>query len=60
MVLFQLLSTVVVLGFEQLVQWEYGPMGMVCLCLLAVGMRMRNSTCVSLGAVVFVLLMVQA
>lgn len=28
--------------------------------VLAVGMRMRNTTCVSLGAVVFVLLMVQA
>jgi hypothetical protein len=54
-----LLSTLGI-GFEQIVQWRYGPMGIVALVLLGIGLRARNATCASVGAVVLVLLMVQA
>ncbi|WP_114257482.1 hypothetical protein [Streptomyces sp. Go-475] len=53
----QFVGVVLVLGFEQLVQWKLGAMGMVALFLLAVGLKARNSTCVSLGAVILLILM---
>jgi hypothetical protein len=53
----QLVGVVLVLGFEQLVQWKLGPMGLVALFLLGVGVKARNSTCASLGAVILLLLM---
>ncbi|MGC0204643.1 hypothetical protein [Streptomyces levis] len=53
----QLVGVVFVLGFEQLVQWKLGAMGLVALFLLAVGLKARNSTCTSLGAVILLLLM---
>lgn len=57
--LLQLVGTVLVLGFEQLVQWRLGAMGLVALGLLAVGAKARNSTCASLGAVILLLLMAE-
>ncbi|NGO07910.1 hypothetical protein G5C60_09660 [Streptomyces sp. HC44] len=60
MVFFQLLSAVLGLGLEQAVQWRYGAMGVVCLILVAWGVRARNSTCLTVAAVLFVLLMAQA
>lgn len=48
------------LGLEQLVQWRYGAMGVVCLLLITTGARARNSTCLGAGAFLFVLLMAQA
>jgi hypothetical protein len=60
MVFFQLLSVVIGLGIEQLIQWRYGAMGIVCLLLITLGVRARNSTCLTAGAVLFVLLMAQA
>ncbi|MEU0439511.1 MULTISPECIES: hypothetical protein [unclassified Streptomyces] len=51
---------VVGLGVEQLVQWRFGPMGVMALVLLGIGLRARSSTYTSLGAVVLVLLMVQS
>jgi hypothetical protein len=60
MAFFQLLSAVLGLGLEQLIQWRYGAMGLVCLVLIAGGVRARNSTCLTVGAVLFVLLMTQA
>jgi hypothetical protein len=60
MVFFQLLSVVMGLGVEQLVQWRYGAMGVVCLLLTTWGIRTRNSTCLTVAAVLFVLLMAQA
>ncbi|MFC4466241.1 hypothetical protein ACFPH6_17190 [Streptomyces xiangluensis] len=60
MVFFQLLSVVMGLGMEQLIQWRYGAMGLVCLVLITWGIRARNSTCLTVAAVLFVLLMAQA
>jgi len=48
------------LGVEQLMQSRYGAPGLLCLFLLGVGYKARNATCMSVGAVIFVLLMTQA
>ncbi|MEV0911662.1 hypothetical protein [Streptomyces hokutonensis] len=60
MPLVEMLLSTLGIGFEQIVQWRYGPMGIVALVLLGIGLRARNATCASVGAVVLVLLMVQA
>ena len=60
MVLSQLLSMAVGYGIEQLVRWRYGPMGIVALMLLMLGVRARNSTCALAGAALLFLLMAQA
>ena len=51
-----LLSAVFVIGFEQLVGWKYGPMGIVGLLLLTIGVKARNPLCSSIGAVVLALM----
>ncbi|MFI1731282.1 hypothetical protein ACH40E_19100 [Streptomyces acidicola] len=51
-----LLSAVLVVGFEQFVQWHYGPMGIVGLLLLTVGLKAKSPTCSSIGAVVLALM----
>lgn len=51
-----LLSAVFVFGFEQFVKWEYGPVGVVGLLLLSIGVKAKNPTCSSIGAVMLALL----
>ncbi|MET7363611.1 hypothetical protein ABZS76_34925 [Streptomyces sp. NPDC005562] len=51
-----LLAAVVAVSLEQLVQWKYGPMGIVGLLLLTVGLKAKNPTCSSIGAVVLALM----
>ncbi|GAA5008282.1 hypothetical protein ABZ446_05180 [Streptomyces sp. NPDC005813] len=51
-----LLSAVFVVGFEQLVQWQYGPMGIVGLLLLTIGLKAKSPACSSIGAVVLALM----
>ena len=46
------LSAVFILGFEQLVQWKYGPMGIIGLLLLTIGLTARSPALSSIGAVV--------
>ncbi|MCX5333156.1 MULTISPECIES: hypothetical protein [unclassified Streptomyces] len=60
MIVFQLLSAVFLVGLDQLFQSRFGTLGMLCLLLVAVGIRARNTTCMCVGAVIFVLLMTQA
>ncbi|MFH8794775.1 hypothetical protein [Streptomyces sp. NPDC017941] len=48
------------LGFEQLVQWKYGPMGIVAFVLLTVGVKAKNTTCGGIGALILVLLLAQS
>lgn len=45
-------SAVFVLGFEQLVQWKYGPMGIIGLLLLTIGIKARSPALSSIGALV--------
>ncbi|GGZ77416.1 hypothetical protein [Streptomyces bluensis] len=51
-----LLSAVLVAGFEQFVQWRYGPMGIVGLLLLTIGLKAKSPLCSSIGAVVLALM----
>ncbi|MFG2371264.1 hypothetical protein ACGFY9_07285 [Streptomyces sp. NPDC048504] len=60
MVVIELLGAVMTLGIEQLLQSRYGALGLLCLFLIGVGLRARNNACLSVGAVIFVLLMTQA
>ncbi|MFH9014656.1 hypothetical protein ACH4C6_25175 [Streptomyces sp. NPDC017943] len=52
-----LLSAVLVVTCEQLVQWKYGPAGIVGLLLLTVGIKAKSPAVSSAGAVVLALLM---
>ncbi|MFF2653775.1 hypothetical protein [Streptomyces sp. NPDC058045] len=52
-----LLTATLAVGLEQLLQWSYGPMGVVGLTLLTVGVRSGNHTCSSVGALVLALLL---
>ncbi|WP_327355173.1 hypothetical protein [Streptomyces sp. NBC_01304] len=52
-----LLGATFVVGFESLVSWRYGPMGIIGLLLLTIGIKARNPTCSSIGAIVLVLMM---
>ncbi|MEW2525674.1 hypothetical protein [Streptomyces sp. NPDC047071] len=51
-----LLAAVFAVVAEQLVQWKYGTLGIIGLLLLTVGVKARNTTCSSLGALVLALL----
>ncbi|MER6712221.1 hypothetical protein ABZ322_09105 [Streptomyces sp. NPDC006129] len=41
---------------EQLFQWKYGVVGIVALLLLVIGIKVRNHTCSSIGAVALALM----
>ncbi|OON78840.1 hypothetical protein [Streptomyces tsukubensis] len=56
MAVITLLSSVFVIAFEQLVQWQYGPPGIVGLLLLTIGVKVKSPTCSSVGAVILALL----
>lgn len=60
MVIAQLLSALMVVAFEQFIQWRYGLVGLICLVLLVTGTRARNVNWIALGAVGLLLFMVQA
>ncbi|KES07618.1 hypothetical protein BU52_09130 [Streptomyces toyocaensis] len=53
---FALISAVVVVTVEQLVQWKYGMAGIVGLLLLTIGIRANRPGVSSAGAVVLALL----
>lgn len=52
-----LFAAVFAVTFEQFVQWHYGPVGIVGLILLTVGIKAKSPTCSSIGAVVLALMM---
>ncbi|MGW5471849.1 hypothetical protein [Streptomyces chartreusis] len=58
-VLIQLLITALGMGFNQLFQSRYGPLGVLCLFLLGIGFRTRDTTCLCVGTVLVVILMSQ-
>lgn len=60
MVVIQLLVTALLLGMDHVVQSRYGALGVLFLFLLGIGLRARNTACLSASAVVFFLLMTQA
>ncbi|WP_320778877.1 hypothetical protein [Streptomyces sp. CRN 30] len=56
----QLLSVVFATLLDLLLHSRPAAVSLACLALIAVGMRMRSSACVSVGALIFLLLMAQA
>ncbi|MEU5954827.1 hypothetical protein [Streptomyces sp. NPDC047525] len=48
------------IGFEQLIQWKYGPMGIVAFVLLTVGIKANNIKISGAGAALLVLLLAQS
>ncbi|GGO46628.1 MULTISPECIES: hypothetical protein [Streptomyces] len=48
------------IGFEQLVQWKYGPMGIIAFVMLTVGIKAKNATFGGIGALILVLLLAQS
>ncbi|MFI6347711.1 hypothetical protein [Streptomyces sp. NPDC050560] len=53
-----LLAGAFVVGFEQLTQWKYGPVGIAGLLLLALGFHRSSPAYSSAGALVLTLLVV--
>ncbi|GAB2779600.1 hypothetical protein [Streptomyces daliensis] len=58
MPLFALALAAVIVGFEQLIEWHFGVVGVIGLCLLTIGVKARNVTCSCVGAVVLTMLLV--
>ncbi|MDI3407406.1 hypothetical protein [Streptomyces cavernicola] len=50
------LTALFVVGFEEFVEWQYGPLGIVGMLLLSIGVKAKDPTCSSLGAVVLAVL----
>ncbi len=48
------------IGFEQLVQWKYGPMGIIAFVALTVGIKARSTMLGGIGAVILVMLFAQS
>ena len=48
------------LGFEQLIQWKYGPLGIIAFVALSVGLKAKNTTISGIGAVLLVMLLAQS
>jgi len=50
------ISAVFVVGFEELVEWRYGPAGILGLLLLSIGIKAKSPACSSIGAVLLAIL----
>ncbi|MFC4466238.1 hypothetical protein ACFPH6_17175 [Streptomyces xiangluensis] len=50
------ISAVFVVGFEELVEWQYGPVGILGLLLLSIGIKAKSPACSSIGAVLLAIL----
>ncbi|MEW2134764.1 hypothetical protein [Streptomyces sp. NPDC005435] len=60
MIVSQLVSATLAMGLENLLQARYGGAGLLCVLLLGVGIKAHHAKCAGLGAVLLVLLMLQA
>lgn len=47
------------IGFEQLVQWKFGPMGIIAFLALSIGIKAKNTMIGGIGAVILVMLLAQ-
>ncbi|MGC0339737.1 hypothetical protein [Streptomyces sp. SLBN-8D4] len=45
------------IGFEQLIQWKYGAMGIIAFVALSIGLKAKNTVISGLGAVILVMLL---
>ncbi|MHC0429582.1 hypothetical protein ACX6XY_05240 [Streptomyces sp. O3] len=60
MPLIALLIVALAVGFELLVESRFGPLGAVGFAVLAVGIKAKNTTVSSVGAVILVALLAQS
>ncbi|MEU6392891.1 hypothetical protein [Streptomyces sp. NPDC046939] len=55
-----ILIAALAIGFEQLIQWKYGPMGIIAFVVLSIGLKAKNTTISGIGAAILVLLLAQS
>ncbi|MEU6092953.1 hypothetical protein ABZ865_40620 [Streptomyces sp. NPDC047085] len=60
MIVNQLVSAAIGMGFEHMVQARYGAVGVLSLLLLGAGIKAQNAACSTIGALLLVLLVIQA
>ncbi|MCX5333151.1 MULTISPECIES: hypothetical protein [unclassified Streptomyces] len=48
------------IGFEQLIQWKWGPMGIIAFVLLTIGIKAKNTMVGGIGAAILVMLLAQS
>ncbi|MDN3028762.1 hypothetical protein [Streptomyces sp. S.PB5] len=48
------------IGFEQLIQWKWGPMGIIAFILLTVGIKAKSTMVGGIGAAILVMLLAQS
>jgi hypothetical protein len=60
MPLFAIVIAALAIGFEQLIQWKYGPMGIIAFIVLSVGLKAKNTVISGIGAAILVMLLAQS
>ncbi|MFI2348725.1 hypothetical protein ACH492_17080 [Streptomyces sp. NPDC019443] len=56
MPLIALVAATLAVGFETLVESRFGPMGIIALLLLSIGVKARNAACTGIGTIILVML----
>ncbi|MFJ9664232.1 hypothetical protein ACIRPP_06355 [Streptomyces sp. NPDC101219] len=59
MPLIALVLAALAVGFEQILQWKFGPMGIIAFVALTVGIKAKNNLVSGIGAVILVMLLAQ-
>ena len=60
MPVFAILIAALAIGFEQLIQWKYGPMGIIAFIVLSIGLKAKNTMISGIGAAILVMLLAQS
>ncbi|MHC5262863.1 hypothetical protein ACYSUO_33700 [Streptomyces sp. UC4497] len=60
MPLFAIVIAALAIGFEQLIQWKYGPMGIIAFIVLSIGLKAKNTVISGIGAAILVMLLAQS
>ncbi|MEU5342450.1 MULTISPECIES: hypothetical protein [Streptomyces] len=57
MIMVEIALAVLRIALQQAVHGEFGPLGVAGFCLLGIGLKARNSTCILVATILLVLLM---
>ncbi|MGP4083252.1 hypothetical protein [Streptomyces sp. KR55] len=60
MPLIALVIAALAIAVEQFVQWKFGPVGLIALVALTIGVKAKNSLLGGIGAVLLVVLLAQS
>jgi hypothetical protein len=60
MPLIAILVAALAVGFEQVIQWKWGPMGIIAFVALSIGLKAKNTMISGIGAVILVMLLAQS